>query len=283
MPTTADALMRHAVPEGRQELTPRDAILYALSVGVGHDPLDPAQLAFLDERNLRVLPAMAAVLATPGFWLGDPATGIDALRLVHGEQGIRLHAKLPTHGTLISRTRIIGIEDKGAGKGALLFTARDVIDHATGTVLATNRVTTFLRGDGGMGSAGERPKPLPNVPERAPDAVLDLATRPEQALIYRLNGDWNPLHLDPEVAARAGFPRPILHGLCTFGVVCHALLRLCCGGDPARLRAMSLRFTAPVFPGETIRTEVWHAERAFRARAAERDVVVAGNGVMEVA
>lgn len=275
--------MRHQVPDGRQDLRPRDAVLYALSVGMGQDPLDPGQLAFLEERQPLVLPAMAAVLATPGFWLADPATGVDALRLVHGEQRIVLHEKLPSSGRLLSRTRIVGIDDKGPGRGAVLFTERDVLDAAAGTLLATNQVTTFLRGDGGMGSAGVCPAPLPPVPDRPADATLDLATRPEQALLYRLNGDWNPLHMDPAVAARAGFPRPILHGLCTFGVVCHALLRLCCGGDPALLRAMSLRFTAPVFPGETIRTEVWQAEHAFRARVTERGIVVAGNGVVEVA
>ncbi len=150
-------------------------------------------------------------------------------------------------------------------------------------MLATATATVFLRGDGGcgggFGAAAGPPNPVPNG---LPDHVIDLPTRPEQALLYRLNGDDNPLHADPAVAAAAGFARPILHGLCTFGVVAHALLRALCGYDPARLRSVTLRFSAPVFPGETIRTEIF-AGGAFRARALERDVIVVSNGKVETA
>lgn len=283
MSTTCDALMAWRVPEIRQELRRTDTMLYAVSVGLGQDPMDEGQLRFVDERRLVALPSMAVVLGYPGFWLGDPGTGVDAVRLVHGEQGIVLHRPLPVEGALLGRTRITGIIDKGPGKGALLYSERDVLDAATGALIATNTITTFLRGDGGIGSSGIAAKPVHPVPERPADEVVRLATRPEQALIYRLNGDLNPLHSDPAVAAKAGFPRPILHGLCTFGVVCHALVRALCGYDPARLKAMDVRFSAPVFPGETIVTEIWRAEGAFRAKVAERDVVVVNNGRVVVA
>jgi acyl dehydratase len=222
------------------------------------------------------------VLGYPGFWLADPATGVDALRLVHGEQAVELHAPLPVAGEVIGRSRVTGIVDRGAGKGALLYTERVILDAMTGATLATVGQTTFLRGDGGFGGpSGPVRKPAPE-PEGAPAIVLDLPTRPEMALLYRLNGDHNPLHSDPAVAAQAGFPRPILHGLATFGVVGRALLQAVCGGDPARFGRMQCRFSAPVYPGETIRTEIWPVADgfAFRARVVERDTVVVSNGAL---
>jgi acyl dehydratase len=234
---------------------------------------------------MRALPSMAVVLGYPGFWLRDPATGVDAVRLVHGEQSVELHAPLPTEGEVIGRSRVTGLVDRGAGKGALLYSERVILDAATGAKLATLGQTTFLRGDGGFGGPdGPVRKPAPE-PEGAPEIVLDLPIRPEMALLYRLNGDHNPLHSDPGIAAKAGFPRPILHGLATFGVVGRALLRAICGNDPARFGRMDCRFSAPVFPGETIRTEIWPTTggAAFRARVLERDVVVVGNGAFRLA
>ncbi len=274
-------LLAYDLPPIRQTLTQRDIILYALSIGLGQDPLDPAQLDFVDQhRALKAVPSMAVVLGYPGFWLRDPATTVDAVRLVHGEQGIEIHRPLPTSGDLIGETRITGLVDKGAGKGALLYTEKRVTDPA-GTLIASATATTFLRADGGFAPfAGlpAGPVKLPHtIPEGAPEHIVDLPTRPEQALLYRLLGDDNPLHADPATAAAAGFPRPILHGLCTFGVVTHALLRALCGYDPARLRAIDLRFSAPVFPGETIRTEIFPGG-AFRARVLERGVIVVNNG-----
>jgi acyl dehydratase len=272
-----ERLLNHPIPEVRQRLTPGDAVFYALSVGLGQDPMDRRQLDYVDaHRALRVLPSMPVVLAHPGFWLGNPATGVDAVRLVHGEQSITLHAPLPTEGEIIGRTRVTGLVDKGAGKGALLYSEKELRD-AGGRLLAVTGSTTFLRGDGGFGGPSGPVKPVNPVPETEPDMVVDLPTRPEQALYYRLNGDDNPLHADPEVAARAGFPRPILHGLCTLGVVTHALLRVLGDYDAGAMRSLSLRFSAPVFPGETIRTEIWRGG-AFRARVVERDVVVVNNG-----
>lgn len=273
-----EKLLNFPIPEVRQRVTPRDAVFYALSVGLGQDPLDQRQLDYVDaHRKLRVLPSMAVVLGHPGFWLSNPATGVDAVRLVHGEQSITLHHSLPTDGEIIGRTRVTGLVDKGEGKGALLYSEKEVIDASTGTVLAVTGSTTFLRADGGFGGPGGPVKPVNPIPESAPDIVLDLPTRPEQALYYRLNGDDNPLHADPDVAGRAGFPRPILHGLCTLGVVAHALLRELGNYDAAAMKSLALRFSSPVYPGETIRTEIWKSG-AFRARVVERDVVVVNNG-----
>ena len=274
-------LLNFPIPELRQRITARDTILYALSVGLGQDPLDRRQLDYVDQhRALRALPSMAVVLGYPGFWLRDPRTGVDAVRLVHGEQGITLHRPLPVEGELIGRTRVTGLIDKGAGKGALLYSEKQLIDAATGDLLAVTSSTTFLRGDGGFGGPAGPVRPVHVLPETAPDLTVDLPTRPEQALYYRLNGDDNPLHADPGMAEKAGFPRPILHGLCTLGVIAHALLRTLADYDAGRFRELDLRFSAPVFPGETIRTEIWR-DGSFRARVAERDVVVVDHGHVE--
>jgi acyl dehydratase len=286
MPINYEHLLNYAIPEVRQRVTKRDTILYALGVGLGQDPMDTRQLDYVDHhRALKALPSMAVVLGYPGFWLGNPATGVDAVKLVHGEQSIELHAALPVEGEIIGRTTVTGLVDKGAGKGALLFSEKRLTDAASGTLLAITRSTTFLRGDGGFGGPAGPVLAAHVMPQGAPDIAIDLATRPEQALLYRLNGDDNPLHADPVLAAKAGFPRPILHGLCTFGVVGHALLRGLLNYDAGRLRSMAARFTAPVYPGETIRTEIWRdgsSGGSFRARVLERDVIVINNGHMVV-
>jgi acyl dehydratase len=277
MPIDPDRLLAYPIPVVRQHLTKKDSAFYALSVGLGQHPTDPGQLRFVDpNRDMAALPAMAVVLAYPGFWLADPETGVDAVRLVHGEQEIELLRPLPVEGEIIGRTRVSGIVDKGPGRGALLYSEKQLTD-AAGTLLAVTRATTVLRGDGGFGGPSGPVRPVAPAPEGAPDRSLDLPTRPEQALLYALNGDFNPLHSDPATAARAGFPRPILQGLCTLGVVAHALLRELADYDAARFRSLQLRFSAPVFPGETIRTEIWR-DGAFRARVVERDVVVVNNG-----
>jgi acyl dehydratase len=247
--------------------------------------MDEQQLDFLYEPRLKVMPSMPVVLGAPGFWSRNPDTGMDWVKIVHGEQGLILHKPLPTEGEIIGRSRVTGLVDRGEGKGALMYSERQVIDAKTGDLLATLTSTSFLRGDGGFGGpSGPVKQPHPE-PDRAPDITLDLATRPEQALIYRLNTDLNPLHIDPKIAAAAGFPRPILHGLCTFGTVCHALLKTLCNYDTSRFGKMDLRFSSPVYPGETIRTEIWHEAggAAFRARVVERDKVVVSNGLFRFA
>ena len=265
--------------------TARDSILYALGLGFGADPVDRRQLDFVYEEGLKALPTMAVVLAYPGFWLKDPATGVDWKKVLHGEQGLRVHEPLPAAGTVVGTTRIDALIDKGAGKGALLYSTREVRDKASGKLLAEVASCGFLRGDGGFGGpTGMTPKPHA-IPERDADLSTDLRTLPQAALIYRLSGDFNPLHADPEVARAAGFERPILHGLCTYGVAGHALLKLVCDYDPARLKRMDVRFSAPVYPGETIRTEVWReGERrfAFRCMVPERKALVLNNGYAEL-
>lgn len=280
MPIEYEKLLNFPIPEIRQTLRWQDTALYNFSVGLGQDPMDKPQLDFLYEPRLKALPSLAVVLGYPGFWVRDPASGVDWVKVVHGEQSLILHKPLPAAGEIIGTSRVTGIVDRGAGKGAMIYSAREVKDAKTGELLATLEMTTFARGDGGFGGpSGPVRQPHPE-PEGAPDITLDLATRPEQALVYRLNGDFNPLHIDPDVAEAAGFDRPILHGLCTFGVVCHALLKSLCGYDPAQFGRMDLRFSSPVFPGETIRTEIWKQEggAAFRARVLERDKVVVSNG-----
>jgi acyl dehydratase len=261
--------------------TARDTMLYALGLGCGSDPTDPDELRFVYEDGLLALPTMAVVLGGPGFWVRNEATGVDWRKILHGEQGLTLHRPLPAAGTVIGRTRVKEIIDKGPGKGALMFSERSILDKASGAPIATLSSTTVMRGDGGFGGpAGSPPAPHP-LPKRAPDAALDIATLPQAALIYRLSGDMNPLHADSKVAAAAGFTRPILHGLCSFGIAGRAVLKLACGNDPARLTHMQVRFTAPAYPGETLRTEIWRdgAQVSFRARVVERDATILSNGL----
>jgi acyl dehydratase len=193
---------------------------------------------------------------------------------------------------VIGRSRIKAIVDKGRGKGAQVLIQRDVLDKQSGALLASVEQLNFCRGDGGFtenGQPGDAPLPVaPNVPQTPPELVCDIRTRPESALLYRLNGDHNPLHADPEVARVAGFDRPILHGLATYGIAGHAILRSMCGYDSRRLKMLHVRFSAPVVPGETIRTEMWtHPDDStrvsFRARSLERDTVVLNNGIAELA
>jgi acyl dehydratase len=279
--------------DAEQAYTEKDTMLYALGLGFGHDPMDEAQLQFVYEKNLKALPTMPVVLGSPGQWVRDPDSGIDWVRLVHGEQSLVVHKPLPAAGTVIGRTRIVGLVDKGAGKGALVYQQRTLHDKASGDLLATIDHVTFCRADGGFtDKPGNGPKggdaappPKPATPETAPHATCDLATRPEAALIYRLSGDRNPLHSEPAIAKAAGFPKPILHGLATYGSAGHAILKTYCDYDPSRLKSLAVRFSAPVYPGETIRTELWRDGNRLqlRAKAVERDVVVLSHGTAEIA
>jgi acyl dehydratase len=284
MPIDPDKLLALKIPDVEHRYTEKDTILYALGVGFGMDPLDEGQLAFVYEKNLRSLPTFPLVLGYSAFWLRDLDTGIDFQHVVHGEQSIVVHRLPAASGHVVGRNRIVDVVDKGAGKGALVYSERVIVDVPSGEKIATLNQTVFCRADGGFGGPKRETPPPHAVPERVPDLVCDLPTRPETALIYRLSGDVNPLHAEPDFAAGAGFPRPILHGLATFGIAGHAILKSVCGYEPARLRAMAGRFSAPVFPGETIRTEMWQDGSivSFRARVIERDIVAINNGRAEV-
>jgi acyl dehydratase len=280
-----ETLKNWSFPDLEHRYEVRDTILYALGVGCGGDPVDEHDLRFVYEDGIRVLPTMAVVLGYPGFWLKDPKAGVDWRKVLHGEQGVVLHKPLPAAATVIGRTRVTEIIDKGAGKGALLFSERDVFDKASGDLLCTLTSTTFMRGDGGFGGPAKSAPEPHRLPERQADTYVDSPTLPQAALIYRLSGDYNPLHADPAIAAGAGFPRPILHGLCSFAVAGRAILHACCDDEPAKLKQLKVRFSAPVFPGETIRTEIWREGTAvsYRARVVERDTVVLNNGFAELA
>lgn len=258
--------------------TERDTMLYALGVGMGADPMNRAELSFVYEKGLKALPTQASVAAWGAGRLGD--VGINYLMVVHGEQRLTLHRPLPASAELLADWRIVDIIDKGAGKGALVLNEITLKNKADGQPVCTLGSTVFARADGGFGGPSEGgPAPHP-TPERAPDATLALPTRPDQALLYRLSGDRNPLHSDPDIAAVAGFPRPILHGLCTYGVTCRAILQSYADYDPTAIEAFDVRFSAPVFPGETIVTRMWKDRNviAFDALVEERGVTVIKNG-----
>jgi acyl dehydratase len=271
MPIDPTAAGRAGEPRTRT-WTSKDALLYAVGVGAGLG--DPgAELAFTTENSegldQQVLPTFAVLLSQappPPFGDFDPA------RLVHAEQAVTLHRPVPVEGTVTATARVEGVYDKG--KGALVVIVSEaVLDD--GSPLATNRSAVFIRGEGGFG--GERgPAETWAAPERAPDAAVTLATRPEQALLYRLSGDRNPLHSDPAFAKRGGFDAPILHGLCTYGVAGRALLHEAAGGDPARLRSMYGRFSATVRPGQDLTTELWRdgPDVLFRTRTDDGTVVI---------
>lgn len=277
MPIDIDKLMRFSIPEGRQTLTPKDIAFYALSVGLGRDPLDARQLGFVDPlKGPLTMPSMVLVMAHPGFWLGDPASGVDPNAVLHAAQSFEILGSLPGDGDVLSRTRVTDVLDKGEGKAALIFAETELRDGDDRVFARLERVT-FIRGGGGFGGSPGAPAAKPTPPDGPPNVAIDLETGREQALLYRLNGDLNPLHSDPAVAAEAGFQAPILHGLCTMGVVAHALLRGLADYRPEALRSARLNFAGPVFPGETIRTEIWKDGR-FRALVPDREAVVIDGG-----
>ncbi|MAV37322.1 MAG: 3-alpha,7-alpha,12-alpha-trihydroxy-5-beta-cholest-24-enoyl-CoA hydratase [Planctomycetaceae bacterium] len=285
MPIDYDKLMEYDIPDCQQTYTERDVMLYALGLGFGIDPVNRLELPFVYEKGLQVLPTMCCVLGAPGMWLAAPDTGVDYVRVVHGEMGFKIHKPLPSSARITGKTRVTDVFDKGQRVGALILQEREIVEQRSGDKLATATSTTFARGDGGFGGARgpSRVKVIPEV--RDPDEVCDLPTLPHAALIYRLSGDYNPLHCDPDVAEQAGFDRPILHGLCTYGTAGHAILRSLCDYDPLRFTGMQARFSAPVFPGETIRTEMWRdgvGQAVFRSRVLERDVVVLDQGTAKI-
>jgi acyl dehydratase len=270
---------------------PREAMLYALGIGFGNDPLDPAELPFVYEKHLRIAPTAACVLSGggPGDVLlpngapvpsGHRPSSFSYPDMLHGEEKIELHRPLPTSGSFTAVDRVAAVYDKGEGKGALII--RKTEWHlASGEHVATITTSLFCRAEGGFGGpSGGAPKPHP-TPSRPPDMSVDYPTRPDQALLYRLSGDANPLHAEPAYARQAGFERPILHGLCTFGFTCRAVLATMADHDPDRILSHQARFSAIVYPGDVISIDLWRdgKEIAFEAHVRARGVTVIRNGL----
>ena len=260
----------------------RDAMLYALGTGMGEDPLDGRELEFVYERNLKVLPTFATIVARAG----DPGpVPLNRAMVLDGGRRLTLYRPIPSAADVRLDGRIVSAIDKGVGKGAIVTREVTIRDAASDDLIAKLATDVFARGDGGFGGPSPSASHDPGVPQRAPDRAITISTRPNQALIYRLSGDRNPLHSDPAVAAKAGFDRPILHGLCTYGICCRALLQSYADYDPSAIREFGVRFSAPCYPGETISIYWWDEGDylAFEARVDARGVTVAKNGIARLA
>lgn len=287
-------LLHRLLPTVRQRFEARDTILYALGVGAaqGVDAWDERHLRFVYEDRLQALPTMCAMLGDPGFWMREPETGLDWGRLVHGEQSMQWLRVLPPAGEVIGRNRVLRIEDRGPDKGAVIVVERELCEADTGECWVRSWMTVIARGDGGFSPASgsllqlgaDAPTPLPALPTRPADRTLLRETAANQPLLYRLSSDPNPLHADPAVARQAGFERPIMHGMCTFGLFGMLLVSECCDFEAHRLSEMRARFSAPLYPGETLQCEFWEEAGLvrFRGTAVERGVVVLDRGVARI-
>jgi acyl dehydratase len=287
------AVLAHEFAPISQSWTWRDAALYALALGIGSDPLDADELLYVYETYQRggadpqlcAVPSYCVTLGWLPFWQDEPALGIAWERIVHGEMRFTLHRALPAAGSVRCAHRLAAVQDKGVGRGALMHVDNELHDAASGAPVASLRSVEFLRGDGGCGSfetPGDKREPLAPLPvDFQPDATLDIATARQGALLYRLaSGDLMPIHADPTVARRAGFERPISHGLNNMGLACRAILKRHLPGQPERLRDMAVRFVQPGLPGDTVRVEMQRRGNTvhFRARALERDVLLLDRG-----
>lgn len=282
MPINYEQLMAMKNLGQRYSYGDRDAMLYAYAIGMGADPLDEKELAFVNEatataRPLMVVPTFASVAA----WGARPGEmNLNRLMVVDGERDITFHRPLAVAADITAESSVLAVFDKGKDKGAVIQ-HQTLLKSAGGESLATVVASVFARGDGGFGGSSEgQPEPH-QVPTRVPDLTLDIPTRPDQALIYRLCGDRNPLHSDPEFAKRAGFPRPILHGMCTYGIACRGILQSYADYDPTAFRRHVARFSSPVYPGETVTLQLWRDGDviSFEAKVKARDATVVKNGM----
>jgi acyl dehydratase len=268
-------LRDYEFPTVEHDLTHRDSILYALGLGYGTDPNDPAQLQFVYENGQKAVPSMSCVMGYPGFWLSEPHLEVDWVKLLHGEHYYEVHGPLPVEGRVTAKHRITGVVDKGPGRGATVSFEKQLYD-SSGKLLAKIEQTNFLRGDGGFGGFGSPPKVRPELPEGKPDATHEIATTRQIALIYRLSGDYNPVHADPAIAKQAGYHEAFMHGMCSMGLATRACIDRFCDSDPTRLQSMFVRFKSVAFPGETMRYEFYETDTGarFRVRVLERDAVI---------
>jgi acyl dehydratase len=271
-----DALFAHDFGQTRQAWEPRDAILYALGVGLARDPLDEKDLAFMDETALSVLPSFGVTLASPGMWMRDEKFGVDFTKLLHMAQAAWFENPLPASGEIIGTARVHSLADRGEGKGAIIVVERNIADSQSGESYCRLHQTLLLRGDGGFG--GEAPTREPGFDFSGnPDVQTRFETSPRAALIYRLSGDWNPLHLKPDFAKNAGFDRPILQGLASYGIAGAAVSRAL-GFDPTAISQLACRFSGAVMPGDPIDFKISKdgASAHFQAFVEDRKVLDGG-------
>ena len=281
MPIKYDELMALKNLGQKYAYTDREVMLYAYGIGMGADPMDEKELAFVNEgvatpRPLKIVPTFASVAA---WGAGPGEMNLNRVMVVDGERDITFHKPFATAAHITADSSVLDVFDKGKDKGAVIR-HQTVLKDEKGEKLATLVASRFARGDGGFGGPTEgQPEPH-KVPERAPDKSVDISTRPDQALVYRLCGDRNPLHSDPEFAKRAGFPRPILHGLCSYGTACRAIISTVCKYDAAKIIGFDVRFSAPVFPGETVTMDLWKDGHviSFEAKVKSRNVTVIKSG-----
>jgi len=285
-----DLLLAHKLPESRYTYNERDAAIYALGIGAcGKDAVDSDELKYVYHQNgqesIQVLPTFASLLSLGSLTEGLDLPGFtyDPSLLLHGQQYIEIYKPLPSKASLINKVSLAGLQDKG--KAAILEIETKSYEQGSGELLCINRTTAFLRGAGGFSNSSQpfSYKNYPSeqglavqIPQTQPSAVCEERTQPSQALLYRLSGDYNPLHSDPEFANHAGFPRPILHGLCTLGFAIKAIIKCVCKGDPTSVKTISGRFLATVFPGETLITEMWlqSSRVIYQTKVKERNKAV---------
>ena len=282
MPIDPAKALGAELPETYAQWDADDVILYHLGLGAGVPATDPRELAYVYEDGLKVLPSYGVIPL--GDFLGGvggvPGMEFNLAMLLHGEQDLEIHKAIPTSAKVSNTGRIAGVYDKG--KAALVIAETETKDEA-GDTLFVNRFSLFIRGEGGFGGdAG--PKASNDVPDRAPDLVVESPTLPQQALIYRLSGDKNPLHVDPAFAKLGGFDAPILHGLCSYGIVCKAVVDNVLDGDTARIARYQVRFAGVVFPGETIVTSIWNEgdRLLISASAKERNAPAITNAAITI-
>jgi len=274
-----DELMATSVVDLQHGYSDCETMLYAQSIGFGGRAVDGKELPYVYEQGLplQTVPTMATVLI-PDMIPAD--LGWDYHQVLHAEQRLQLHRPLPSAAELLVNKRVIDVFDRGPRRGAMILFEADARLAKDDTALFTVGSTVIARGDGGFGGSSGKGPPPHRAPQREPDLSCSIGTRVDQALLFRLNGDRNPLHADPRTARAAGFDVPILHGLCTYGVACYAILQTICDYDQTLITGFDARFSAPVMPGDTIRTDMWQDGNvvSFRCTAIERDTMVLRNG-----